>query len=80
MHQYSTDYQSIRDYQDLYYRKSHPDKDDEEKDFYLSLTIVCIALVAVLCTLVLVPGSGDIQDGNKAQDIGVSQTPEAENN
>lgn len=80
MYRRSTDYQDIKDYQDLYYKETNPDKDNEKKDFYLSLTIVCIALIAMLCALVFIPESGDVQDSNKVQDIGVSQTPEAENN
>lgn len=76
MKTYTNNYQSIQDYQDMYEKAyNEPHKEDNARDFCVSLAISCIALVAVLMSIVLA-GPSIHSSESSSSGVGVSQTPQ----
>lgn len=75
MKTYTNNYQSIQDYQDMYEKKYNDPHKDNAQDFCVSLAISCIALVAVLMSIVLA-GPSIHSSEPSSSGIGVSQTPQ----
>lgn len=68
--------QSIKDYQDMYYRENRTPQENNTQDFLVSLALSCIILVAVLMTVIFAGPIRHSDHNTDSQDVGVSQTPQ----
>lgn len=76
MSTYIDSYQSIKDYQDMYYRKNRTPQENNAQDFAVSLSLSCIILVVVLMAVIFAGSTRHSDNNTDSQDVGVSQTPQ----
>lgn len=76
MSTYIDSYQSIKDYQDMYYRKNRTPQENNAQDFAVSLALSCIILVVVLMAVIFAGPTRHNDHNTDSQDVGVSQTPQ----
>lgn len=68
--------QSIKDYQDMYYRENRTPQENNAQDFAVSLALSCIILVVVLMAVIFAGSTRHSDNNTDSQDVGVSQTPQ----
>lgn len=76
MSTYTDSYQSIKDYQDMYYREKRTSQENNTQDFLVSLALSCIILVVVLMSVILAGSTRHSDHNTNPHDVGVSQTPQ----
>ena len=68
--------QSIKDYQDMYYRENRTPQENNAQDFAVSLALSCIILVVVLMAVIFSGSTRHSDHNTDSHDVGVSQTPQ----
>lgn len=76
MSTYTDSSQSIRDYQDMYYRENRTPQENNAQDFAVSLVLSCAILVIVLMAVIFAGPTRHSDHNTDSRDVGVSQTPQ----
>lgn len=76
MNIYTDNYQSIKDYQDMYHRENRTPQENNAQDFAVSLVLSCAILVIVLMSVIFAGPTRHSEHNTDSHDVGVSQTPQ----
>lgn len=76
MNIYTDNYQSIKDYQDMYHRENRTPQENNTQDLLVSLAVSCIVLVVVLMSVIFAGPTRHSEHNTDSHDVDVSQTPQ----